>query len=77
MERQSRLPQMVHMFAFCAVSANVRVRCDFALRNVWQIGRDVEREGAELFHVDASASAEVVIQVGDKGPPYNLHLRRI
>ena len=64
------------MLAGCALIAHIGVGGDLATRDVWQVGLDVESEGTKLLHVYALASAEVVIEVGDEGPPDDLHLSR-
>ena len=62
------------MLALGLLGAEVRVRVDDALRNLGQLGVNVERECAELADVHALALAEVVVEVGYESSPHNEHL---
>jgi len=64
----------MNVLALGLLSAEVRVRVDDALRDLGQLGVNVEREGAELADVDALALAQVVVQVGYQSSPHNEHL---
>ena len=54
---------------------HIGVSRDLASGNLWQLSLDVEGEGTKLLDIDTLASTELVVQVGDEGPPDDLHLR--
>lgn len=62
------------MLALGLLGAEVRVWVDDALRDLGQLGVNVEREGAELADVDALALAQVVVEVGYQSSPHDEHL---
>ena len=64
------------MFALLSISRHIRVCTDAALRNLGQLGLNVEHEGSELLDVDALALAKLVVKIRDQGSPDNLHLSR-
>ena len=63
------------VLALTTIGSHVRFGCDLSASNLGKFSRDVEGEGTELLHVDAFALAEVLVEVGDEGPPDDLHLR--
>ena len=62
------------VFAFLSFCVHVGVGSDLALRDLRQLSNDIEAECTELLDVDTLASTQRVVQVGDQGPPDDLHL---
>ena len=62
------------VLALGSLGVNVDLHADLAGADLGELSVNVEGEGSKLFNVDGVATAESVVQIGNKTTPDNQHL---